>query len=196
MAQTFLVFDFGTNEEAAQQARHRIDGWKQGFRLGNKLQFKFERETADSEAEASKTKSDYAPEDKAKKKNAGAGKSEGETKGPVRLFVRLDFSNHEKNLFQTWLKRIPGDDPFKSVKSEVIRANEDGFGKTSEIYDSLLPEPTWANSRSDLIGAARSFRICKRFGPAKRKTAHGPANQRQKQQSSTPRSITASTATP
>ncbi|MFZ0211413.1 MAG: hypothetical protein WBE20_15445 [Candidatus Acidiferrales bacterium] len=137
MAQTFLVFDFGTNEEAAQQARHRIDGWKQGFRLGNKLQFKFERETADSEAEASKTKSDYAPEDKAKKKNAGAGKSEGETKGRVRLFVRLDFSNHEKNLFQTWLKRIPGEDPFKSVKSEVIRANEDGFGKTSEIYDSL-----------------------------------------------------------
>jgi len=27
MAQTFLIFDFGTDEEAAQKARHRIEGW-------------------------------------------------------------------------------------------------------------------------------------------------------------------------
>ena len=38
MAYSFLIFDFGSNEEAAQQARHRIDGWKQGFRLDKKLQ--------------------------------------------------------------------------------------------------------------------------------------------------------------
>ena len=43
MPQTFLVFDFGTNEEAAQQARHRLEGWRQAFRLGDKLKFKFER---------------------------------------------------------------------------------------------------------------------------------------------------------
>ena len=44
MAQTYLLFDFGTDEEAAQQARRRVDGWRQGFRLGNKLLLKFERE--------------------------------------------------------------------------------------------------------------------------------------------------------
>src|SRR6202049_4378134 len=43
MAHSFLIFDFGGNEDAAQQARHRIDGWKQGFRLDKKLQVKFER---------------------------------------------------------------------------------------------------------------------------------------------------------
>ena len=43
MAHSFLIFDFGNNEESAQQARHRIEGWKQGFRLDKKLQVKFER---------------------------------------------------------------------------------------------------------------------------------------------------------
>ena len=44
MAQSILIFDFGTNEEAAQQARHKVDGWKQAFRLGDKMLLKFERE--------------------------------------------------------------------------------------------------------------------------------------------------------
>ena len=43
MAQTYMIFDFGTNEELAQQARHKIEGWKQGFRLGEKMSMKFER---------------------------------------------------------------------------------------------------------------------------------------------------------
>ncbi len=44
MAQSILIFDFGTNEEAAQQARHKVDGWKQAFRLGDKMLLKFHRE--------------------------------------------------------------------------------------------------------------------------------------------------------
>ncbi|MGH9864387.1 MAG: hypothetical protein ACRD4H_03115 [Candidatus Acidiferrales bacterium] len=122
MAQTFLVFDFGTDEEAAQQARHRIDGWKQGFRLGNKLQFKFERE------------SPVKDETEHKSNRKESESKEGE---PVRLLVRLDFSNHEKHLAQTWIDRIPADDAFKSVKGEVIRHNESAFEKTSELFDSL-----------------------------------------------------------
>ena len=51
MAQSIFIFDFGTNEEAAQQARHKIEGWKQGFRLGNKMTLKFEREDAVAEGE-------------------------------------------------------------------------------------------------------------------------------------------------
>ncbi len=43
MAESILSFDFGTNEEGAQQARHKIEGWKQGFRLGSKMILNFER---------------------------------------------------------------------------------------------------------------------------------------------------------
>src|ERR1700722_14243620 len=50
MAYTFLIYEFGGNEEAAQQARHKIDSWKQGFRLGSKLVSKFERTEAAGEA--------------------------------------------------------------------------------------------------------------------------------------------------
>jgi len=126
MAHTFLIFDFGTDEEAAQQARHRIEGWKQGFRLGNKVQFKFERWSSE-ESEESETNDDAKLSSKKKK-------SEAE---PVRLIVRLDFSNHEKNLAQTWVERIPADEAFKPAKSEVIRQNEPAFEKTTELFDLL-----------------------------------------------------------
>jgi len=127
MAHTFLIFDFGTNEEEAQQARHRIEGWKQGFRLGNKLQFKFERKSPEKNEDS---------EAKDETKHKGK-KKESEESEPVRLLVRLDFSNHEKHLGQSWIERIPGDDAFKSVKSEVIRHNDPFFEKTSELFDSL-----------------------------------------------------------
>lgn len=123
MAHTFLIFDFGTDEEAAQQARHRIEGWKQGFRLGNKLQFKFERKSPEKNEDS-------------EAKHEGK-KEESNESEPVRLFVRLDFSNHEKHLAQSWIERIPGDDAFKSVKSEVIRNSDSAFETTSEFFDSL-----------------------------------------------------------
>jgi hypothetical protein len=44
MAQAIMIFDFGADEDAAQQARHKIEGWKRGFRLGDKIAVKFERE--------------------------------------------------------------------------------------------------------------------------------------------------------
>jgi len=127
MAQTFLIFDFGTDEEAAQEARHRIEGWKQGFRLGKKIEFKFERRSLEGEESE-------AEEDDAKPKNKRKESEEGEA---VRLIVRLDFSNHEKNLAQTWVERIPADEAFESAKGEVIRANEAAFERTREIFESL-----------------------------------------------------------
>jgi len=45
MAYSFLVFDFGGDEDAAQQARHRIEGWRQGFRLDKKLQLNLSART-------------------------------------------------------------------------------------------------------------------------------------------------------
>src|ERR1700723_888791 len=50
MAHSYLIFDFGKNEETAQQARHKVESWKQGFRLGDKLSIKFEREEPEEES--------------------------------------------------------------------------------------------------------------------------------------------------
>jgi hypothetical protein len=157
MAQTFLVFDFGTNEEAAQQARHKFEGWKQAFRLGDKVVLKFERtaEEADgaeedaggrksagakhgasakskSSGKNAKKKSPEAEEDGEKGAEKGADESSN-----VRILIRLSFSEHEKLSQQRWLDRIPSEEPFKSAKGETIRHSDPSFEKTTELFDSL-----------------------------------------------------------
>lgn len=122
MAKAFLLFDFGSDEDAAQKARHRVEAWKQAFRLGNKVQFKVER--ADSAADRAED-SDKSGS-KSKKKNE-----------PIRMLVQLDFSPHEKHLFQTWLARIPSEEPFSSIKPETIQRGAANFEETSELFDSL-----------------------------------------------------------
>jgi hypothetical protein len=133
MAHDFLIFDFGTNEEVAQQARHKVEGWTQGFRLGKKMLLKFEREAADDSSES---------ETEAKKpstsKKKSASKSDGAEPGAkVRVLVRLDFSDHEKLSHQRWLDRIPTEEPFKSAKAEIIRQGQPGFAEAAELFDSL-----------------------------------------------------------
>ena len=108
MPQSYLIFDFGANEEAAQQARHRIEGWKQAFRLGGKLQLKFERQAESS--------------------NGGEH---------IRLLIRLDFSDHERLSHHSWLERIPGEEPFKSAAQQILRRGEEGFDSTRDLFDSL-----------------------------------------------------------
>jgi hypothetical protein len=154
MAQTFLIFDFGTNEEAAQQARHKIEGWKQGFRLGDKMIVKFEREDSaepvgaenGSQPQEGSAEKKAAKNSKAKKssaKQAQEAKSGPETKekeeapGRVRVFVRLGFSDHEKLSQQRWLDRIPVEEPFKSAKGETIRHSDPEFAKSAELFESL-----------------------------------------------------------
>jgi hypothetical protein len=109
MAQSYLIFDFGANEETAQRARHKLEGWKQAFRLGEKLQLKFER---------------AEPE----KKNGG------ET---IRLLVRLDFSDHEKLSRQRWVERIPGEEPFKDASPLAVHPGDAKHKATAELFDSL-----------------------------------------------------------
>src|SRR5271170_6453329 len=71
MAQSIFVFDFGTNEEAAQQARHKVEGWKQGFRLGNKMTIKFDREDAAAEGDGLESAPAKPAKKSAEKKSAG-----------------------------------------------------------------------------------------------------------------------------
>jgi len=141
MAQTILVFDFGTDEEAAQQARHKLEGWKQGFRLGDKIALKFERPDVAAEPAAPVVEPAAEEKKSAKKKPAAkSAKSSSEEKKPggrVRLMVRLGFSDHEKLTQQRWLDRIPSEEPFKSAKPEVVKQWDPNFGKTIERFESL-----------------------------------------------------------
>jgi hypothetical protein len=76
MAQSILVFDFGANEGAAQQARHKVEAWKQGFRLGNKMLLKFEREVPAAQNENKPATAEAEPAAKElAKAAAGAAKS-------------------------------------------------------------------------------------------------------------------------
>src|SRR5271156_4440446 len=111
MAHDFLIFDFGTNEEVAQQARHKVEGWTQGFRLGKKMLLKFEREAADDSSEPETD----AKKSTASKKKSAAKSDAAEPSSKVRVLLRLDFSEHEKLSHQRWLDRIPTEEPFKSA---------------------------------------------------------------------------------
>ena len=131
MAQFILVFDFGTNENAAQQARRKVDGWKQGFRLGDKITLKFEREDVESNGDA--------PEKASAKlsKKTGAMKKDADANGNVKVLVKLAFSDHEKISQQRWLDRIPTEEPFKSAKGTSLKEGEEKFAETSDLFDSL-----------------------------------------------------------
>ncbi len=128
MPQTFLIFDFGTDEEAAQQGRHKLEGWKQAFRLDKKLVFKFERGGAGPQESTEKGKG----KGKSKKEEGKA-----EPTGRVRLIIRLDFSDHEKLSHHRWAERLPSEEPFRGAAPMVIRHGEADFEATAELFDSL-----------------------------------------------------------
>ena len=146
MAYSFLIFDFGRSEDAAQKARHRIDGWKQGFRLDKKLQLKFERQEEEAKPDAAPAiKPKAAPKGKAKQKTKGKSEEESGAKpdsssaesSDIRLIVRLDFSDHEKLSHQRWLDRIPTEEPFSAASPKIVRSGDPEFQKVSDLFDSL-----------------------------------------------------------
>jgi hypothetical protein len=112
MAQTYFIFNFGTAEDVAQQARHRLDSWRQAFHLTNKLEYKLEREPG---------KKEDAPEH-------------------LKLIVRLDFSDHEKLSYQRWLDRIPTEAPFKEASPKVVRPGDADFAATASVFEGLDQE--------------------------------------------------------
>jgi len=160
MAHIYMTFDFGTDEEKAQQARHKLDVWKQAFRLDKKLIYKFER----AEAEGVGEDSDHAETDMAAEKKeaakaertargskaksaSGKGKAAKEKReesagaetpaSPVKLHLRLAFSGHEKMTEERWLKRIPTEEPFKSAEPEMVKDADPGFGEIEGKFEAL-----------------------------------------------------------
>jgi hypothetical protein len=155
MAHTYIRFDFGKDEEKAQQARHKLDGWRQAFRLDKRVQYKLERpespagegtkpappaETATKPGAAEKAKAGGKGKDKPvtkPKPSETAAAPAAAADGQVGLLVRLYFSSHEKLSEQRWLERIPAEEPFKSASPKVIHQNDPEFEKADQQFESL-----------------------------------------------------------
>lgn len=154
MAHSYIRFDFGTDEERAQQARHKLDGWKQAFRLDKKLQYKLDRpesaavetvskpEPAAKAAPPEKSKGKAAEKTKGKEASTKSSATPAEKKvsaanGKVSLLVRLYFSTHEKLSEQRWLDRIPSEEPFKSASPKVIHHGDAEFETTDKQFEAL-----------------------------------------------------------
>jgi hypothetical protein len=153
MAHSYIRLDFGTDEEKAQQARHKLDGWRQAFRLDKKLQYKLDRpetgavstskpEPAESTVPPQKSKGKAAEKTKGKavaaKSSATAPeKTAAAANGKVSLLVRLYFSSHEKLSEQRWLERIPSEEPFKSASPKVVHHSDPDFESTDKQFESL-----------------------------------------------------------
>jgi len=138
MPHIYMQFDFGKDEEKAQLARHKLEVWKQAFRLDKKLLYKFERAgdgTADTEPVA-------ATPEKSQTKTKGKSKDEPETpksNETVKLLLRLGFSNHEKLSEQRWVDRIPTEEPFLAASPRVLKPGDADFADTEKQFEELNP---------------------------------------------------------
>ena len=153
----YIRFDFGKDEERAQQARHKLEGWRQAFRLDKRVQYKMDRpgiavsETAARTAPAEKPVTAAKGKEKSAAKGAkavgkssepaaskaAAAKSDGDADGKVGLLVRLYFSPHEKLSEQRWLSRIPAEEPFKSASPKIISHDDPEFEATDQQFESI-----------------------------------------------------------
>lgn len=138
MAHIYMHFDFGADEEKAQQARHKLDVWKQAFRLDKKVQYKLDR-PEDADAEESATADDEKTRSKGRAgKTQKSGDDSGNSgAGSVSLLVRLYFSSHEKLSEQRWIERIPSEEPFKSASPRILRQGEPGFDAAVKEFADL-----------------------------------------------------------
>jgi hypothetical protein len=136
MPHIYMQFDFGKDEEKAQLARHKLEVWKQAFRLDKKLLYKFERATDGApEAEAVAAKAE-----KPKAKSKTKAKDEPETPKSdetVKLLLRLGFSNHEKLSEQRWVDRIPTEEPFLAASPKVLKPGDAQFADTEKQFEEL-----------------------------------------------------------
>ena len=152
MAHIYMSFDFGTDEEKAQQARHKLEMWKQAFRLDKKLLYKFEREsdeTAEPEDAAGKVEEsgDVAkkgkgsksgkPASHSKKKPESDDRGEAAPNGNVKLYLRLAFSGHEKMTEERLLKKFPAEEPFSELSPKAVKDGDPEFAGLEEKFDAL-----------------------------------------------------------
>jgi len=152
MAHIYMSFDFGTDEDKAQQARHKLEMWKQAFRLDKKLLYKFERESDEAAApEVTAGKLDESKEAVTKDKESKSGESKSRSKkqaesddsgdaapnGNVKLYLRLAFSGHEKMTEERLLKKFPAEEPFSGLSPKAVKDGDPEFAFLEEKFDAL-----------------------------------------------------------
>ncbi|GAC1633535.1 MAG: hypothetical protein NVS9B14_08440 [Candidatus Acidiferrum sp.] len=142
MAHIYLTFDFGKDEEKAQQARHKLDSWKQAFKLDKKMQGKFDRQ--EDGAAASTPEASEKPAKKTEAKG-GKGKLKADPEPTklaapatdIKLILRLALPNHEKLTEQRILKRISTEEPFASASPKTIKQGEAAFADVDSRFEAL-----------------------------------------------------------
>jgi len=139
MAHVYLSFDFAKDEDKAQQARHKLEGWKQAFRLDKKLLYKVERvAAAPSDGEAKPPKAEKSkPKGKGKAAAATAAVEAPSSNDDIKLLVRLAFSGHEKLSEQRWVQRIPSEEPFQGASPAVVKPGDASFESTEKQFEEL-----------------------------------------------------------
>jgi hypothetical protein len=146
MAHIYMLFEFAKDEEKAQQARHKLETWKQAFRLDKKLLYKLERTApttaADGDEKPAKPAAAKSEKPKGKAKSSSKKEAEPEAAAPasnedIRLLVRLGFSGHEKLTEQRWVDRIPSEEPFREASPVVIKPGEATFAATEQQFEDL-----------------------------------------------------------
>jgi hypothetical protein len=140
MPHIYMRFDFGKDEEKAQLARHKLETWKQAFRLDKKLVYVLAR-AADGDAAT-----EPAPAKAEKSKGKAKAKDAAETQAsnePVEILLRLAFSNHEKLTEQRWVDRIPAEEPFLASSPKVLKPGDAHFADTEKEFEELQEPKRW-----------------------------------------------------
>jgi hypothetical protein len=139
MPHIYMLFEFAKDEQKAQQARHKLETWKQAFRLDKKLIYKLERTVVASvdgdakPAAAAKSK----PKGKAASKKEAEAEATPASNEEIRLLVRLGFSGHEKLSEQGWVERIPSEEPFREAAPVIVKPGEAKFAETERQFEEL-----------------------------------------------------------
>jgi len=134
MAHIYMQFDFAGDEEKAQLARHKLEVWKQAFRLDKKLLYKFERSGETGTAAEAEKPATSKGKSKAKPESAKKASKEN---GNVHLLVRLGFSGHEKLSEHRWVERIPSEEPFVSASPVTVKPDDAKFADIEKRFEDL-----------------------------------------------------------
>jgi hypothetical protein len=136
MAHIYMQFDFASDEEKAQLARHKLEVWKQAFRLDKKLLYKFERSGETGTAVEAEVEKPATSKSKSKAK-PDAAKKESKENDNVHLLVRLGFSGHEKLSEHRWVERIPAEEPFVSASPVTLKPEDTEFADMEKRFEDL-----------------------------------------------------------
>jgi hypothetical protein len=138
MAHIYLVFDFASDEEKAQLARHKLETWKQAFRLDKRLVYKFERIEPEAAEGVDENHEHHDKTEKAHKKGEDKGKGmHAEPKTSVKMIVRLAFSGHEKITEQRLLDRIPNEETLQGTSAKTVKPGDAEFEGTETLFEEL-----------------------------------------------------------